>query len=125
MFTDPLIFCIPEDDLMKISSSKRASERYAYLFDGCIFLTKPNRRMNSVVGGGRGEQMERRLKESFFLTRVEIHDKEDAEDWKNLFEIAPRDQPPILLSAPSFETKRNWMSILVMLTTKRYPFILL
>lgn len=137
---------IAEGDLIKISSGRRASsERYAFLFDGCIFLCKPNVRsrvggaaslvMNMPGGGGHhrdkdGERHDLRLKEAFYLSRVEVHDRADDsavsggsnnnEDWpRHLFEIHPRDQPPILLSAPTPEEKRNWMANLVMLTTKR------
>jgi son of sevenless-like protein len=129
-----------EGEIHKISSGKRSSDRYAYLFDGCMFLCKPNVRRTSVVTGG--PQHDYRLKESFYLTRVEVRDKEDTDgmneeiffimyiyyinyaititEWKNLFEIVPRDQAPIILSTRTYDEKRNWMAILVMLTTKRF-----
>ncbi|OXA42794.1 Protein son of sevenless [Folsomia candida] len=110
-------FC--EGELLKISSGRRASERYAFLFDGCIFLCKPNPRSRAtMVTGGGGGHFDLRLKEAFYLSRVEVHDKEDGDEWKNLFEVAPRDQQPILLSCRTHDEKRNWMAILVMLTTK-------
>lgn len=40
-------------------------------------------------------------------------------EWKNLFEIVPRQHPPVILAARSYEEKSNWMGALVMLTTKR------
>lgn len=73
-----------------------------------------------MVTGGGGGHFDLRLKEAFYLSRVEVHDKEDGDEWKNLFEVAPRDQQPILLSCRTHDEKRNWMAILVMLTTKRY-----
>jgi len=41
-------------------------------------------------------------------------------EWKNIFEIIPRSQPPVTLAARSYEEKSNWMGALVMLTTKRF-----
>jgi len=72
-----LSISIVEGELQKNNSGKKASERYGYLFDGFMFLCKPNYRRTSVVSAG--SQHEYRLKESFYLTKVEVRDKEDTE----------------------------------------------
>ncbi|ODM97917.1 Protein son of sevenless [Orchesella cincta] len=105
-----------EDNFQKLGSGRKPSERHAYLFDAFICLCKPNYRRTSVVTGGT--QFDYRLKEYFHLTKVEVRDKEDTEEWKNMFEIIPRSQPPVILAARSYEEKSNWMGALVMLTTK-------
>lgn len=47
-------------------------------------------------------------------------------EWKNCFEILPRNQPAVILSARSYEEKCSWMAVLVMLTTKRWvAFVLM
>ncbi|UYV82945.1 SOS1 [Cordylochernes scorpioides] len=97
------------------SGNRRHSERIAYLFDGLLLLCKPNKR-SSVVG----PSAEYRLKEKFFLRKIDIIDREDTEEIKNSFEIAPRNQPHIHLFAKSSEEKNRWMANLIMLSTKRY-----
>lgn len=133
---------ICEDNFMKLSSGRKPSERHAYLFDAFICLCKPNYRRTSVVTGGI--QFDYRLKEYYYLTKVEVRDKEDTDgtdfssccshyfdsdwplsnyvpnlEWKNQFEIIPRHHQPVVLAARSYEEKSNWMGALVMLTTKR------
>jgi len=49
---------------------------------------------------------------------VEILDREDTEELKNAFEVAPRQQPHCVLFTRSVEEKMNWMAALVMLNTK-------
>ncbi|CAL8111020.1 unnamed protein product [Orchesella dallaii] len=105
-----------EDNFQKLGSGRKPSERHAYLFDAFICLCKPNYRRTSVVTGGT--QFDYRLKEYYYLTKVEVRDKEDTEEWKNMFEVIPRSQPPVILAARSYEEKSNWMGALVMLTTK-------
>ncbi|XP_050522648.1 protein son of sevenless-like [Daktulosphaira vitifoliae] len=112
---------IREGVLIKVSSGgKRCSERKAILFDGVLILCKSNNRRTSVSVSSQlvGSMSEFKLKEKFFIRKVEIIDREDTEDTKHSFEIAPRLQPPIILVASSFQDKANWMADLVMLNTK-------
>ncbi|XP_050424603.1 protein son of sevenless-like [Adelges cooleyi] len=112
---------IREGVLVKISSGgKRCSERKAILFDGVLILCKSNNRRTSVSVSSQlvGGMSEFKLKEKFFIRKVEIVDKEDTDDIKNFFEIAPRLQPSVILVANTFQEKANWMADLVMLNTK-------
>ncbi|XP_065584267.1 protein son of sevenless-like, partial [Artemia franciscana] len=105
---------ICEGTIGKLGSGKRLTERYVFLFDGLIILCKHNIRRTSVTG----PQGEYRLKEKFFIRKVEIVDREDTEELRNAFEIAPRNQPSVVLFARCQEEKNNWMAALVMLNTK-------
>lgn len=121
---------IREDTLGKMASNgRRLTERKALLFDGLLVLCKPSssKRVSVTVaagivavgvGGHPTHQGELRLKERFFIRKVDIIDREDTEELKNAFEIAPRDHPNVILVAKSVEDKNNWMADLVMLNTK-------
>lgn len=112
---------IREGTLIKVSSGgKRCSERKAILFDGVLLLCKSNNKRTSVSVSSQlvGGLSEFKLKEKLFIRKVEIVDREDTEETKHFFEIAPRLQPPIILVASSFQDKANWMADLVMLNTK-------
>ncbi|XP_067213799.1 protein son of sevenless isoform X2 [Linepithema humile] len=121
---------IREDMLGKVASNgRRLTERKALLFDGLLVLCKPSgsKRVSvtvaaNIVAVGVGahpvHQGELRLKERFFIRKVDIIDREDTEELKNAFEIAPRDHPNVILVAKSVEDKNNWMADLVMLNTK-------
>ncbi|XP_071441522.1 protein son of sevenless-like [Hetaerina americana] len=105
---------IREDILGKVGSGKRLTERRVFLFDGLMLLCKPNGRRSSVTG----PVPEYRLKERFFVRKVEIVDRDDTDELKNAFEIVPKVQPNVILVAKSAEEKKNWMADLVMLNTK-------
>lgn len=96
------------------SGGRRLTERHVFLFDGLVILCKPNSKRSSVTGLAG----EFRLKERYLLRKIEVIDKEDGEELKNQFEIAPRDQPHIVLFAKTPEEKCNWMANLIMLTTR-------
>lgn len=75
---------ICEDNFQKLSGSgRKPSERHAYLFDAFICLCKPNYRRTSVVTGGT--QFDYRLKEYYYLTKVEVRDKEDTDGEHEFF----------------------------------------
>ena len=82
--------CI-EDMLWKVSNGRRLTERRALLFDGLLVLCKPSggKRVSVTVAavgvvGHPPHQGELRLKERFFIRKVDIIDKEDTEGkfWK-------------------------------------------
>ncbi|XP_014673942.1 PREDICTED: son of sevenless homolog 1-like [Priapulus caudatus] len=96
------------------TGSRRNTERYVFLFDGLIILCKQNLRRSSVTG----PVGEFRLKEKFYIRKIEIADRDDTEDLKYAFELVPRDQPRIVLYCRSQDEKNNWMAALVMLSTR-------
>lgn len=99
-----------------MSSGKRLTERRVFLFDGLLILCKPNTRRQSSVHQNHAEC---RLKERFFIRKVEIIDHQDTDELKNAFEIAPRHmQPSVILCAKTAEDKNSWMADLVMLNTR-------
>ncbi|KAF5284129.1 hypothetical protein FQR65_LT00129 [Abscondita terminalis] len=106
---------IREDILMKVSSGKRLTERRVFLFDGLMILCKPNSRRQSSV---HQTHPECRIKERFFIRKVEIVDHADTEEMKNAFEISPRIQPAVTLCTKNSEEKNTWMADLVMLNTR-------
>ncbi|GFS46474.1 son of sevenless homolog 2 [Trichonephila inaurata madagascariensis] len=96
------------------SGGRRLTERQVFLFDGLMILCKPNNKRSSVTG----PVAEYRLKEKYYLRKIEIIDREDTDELKNAFEIAPRDQLHIILFAKTPEEKSNWMANLIMLNTR-------
>lgn len=106
---------VREGVLFKVSSGKRLTERRVFLFDGLMVLCKLNSRRQSSVHQNHSEY---RLKEKFFIRKVEIVDCQDTEELKHAFEISPRQMQPVVLSAKSCEEKNSWMADLVMLNTR-------
>lgn len=106
---------IKEDTLMKWGSGRRNTERKVFLFDGLLVLCKANTRKQAVSGAANYDF---RLKERFFMRKVEIIDRQDTEELKNAFEIAPRELHSVVLIAKNAQHKNEWMADLVMLNTK-------
>ncbi|XP_025833120.1 protein son of sevenless-like [Agrilus planipennis] len=80
-----------------------------------MILCKPNSRRQSSVHLSHPEC---RIKERFFIRKVEIIDHSDTDELKNSFEISPRIQPAVTLCAKNAEDKNSWMADLVMLNTR-------
>lgn len=113
---------IREDTLSKLGPGRRVAERRAYLFDGLLMLCKPQSSLVSasgVAGVGSctgGPQL--KLKERLYVRKLDVVDKPDTDDNKNLVELVPRCGPSVVLMCGSPAEKRNWMCDLVMLNTK-------
>ncbi|EDV58635.1 protein son of sevenless [Drosophila erecta] len=108
---------IREDSLSKLGSGKRIwSERKVFLFDGLMVLCKANTKKQTPSAGATAYDY--RLKEKYFMRRVDINDRPDSDDLKNSFELAPRMQPPIVLTAKNAQHKHDWMADLLMVITK-------
>lgn len=75
---------IREDTLSKLSSGKRITERKVYLFDGLLVLCKRRQIVTAA-------NFDFRLKERFFMRKVDIIDRADTDELKNAFEISPRE----------------------------------
>ncbi|XP_072948461.1 protein son of sevenless [Epargyreus clarus] len=113
---------IREDTLSKIGPGRRIAERRAYLFDGLLLLCKPITSLvavnaASLTAGSSGVQ-QLKLKEKLHIRKLELVDRPDTEEGRNLMELCPRVGAPVLLAAASCAEKRNWMCDLVMLNTK-------
>lgn len=106
---------IREDTLMKLVSGKRNTERKVFLFDGLLVLCKANTRKQTVSGA---TNYDFRLKERFFMRKVDIIDRPNTDELKNIFEIAPREPHSVVLIAKNEQHKNEWMADLVMLNTK-------
>ncbi|GAB6020519.1 hypothetical protein CHUAL_003203 [Chamberlinius hualienensis] len=105
---------IQEGILGKVSSAKRTTERCVFLFDGLLILCKQNNRRTSVTG----PVGEYRLKEKYYIRKIDIVDREDTDELKNFFEIVPRDQPRAIFYCKNVDEKNNWMESLIMLTSR-------
>lgn len=105
---------IREDSLMKLVSGKRNTERKVFLFDGLLVLCKPNSRKVTVSGAC----FDYKLKEKFYMRKVDIIDRPDTDELKHTFEIAPRELHSVVLIARNAQHKNEWMADLVMLNTK-------
>lgn len=107
---------IREDTLMKLVGGKRNTERKVFLFDGLLVLCKANTKKQTVSGVTNNYDF--RMKERFFMRKVDIIDRIDSDELKNAFEIAPRELHPVVLIARNSQHKNEWMADLVMLNTK-------
>lgn len=72
------IFLLIEDTLAKLGSGRRFTERKVFLFDGLLVLCKSNTKRQSVSVVNTSN-CEYRLKERFFMRKVEIIDRPDTE----------------------------------------------
>lgn len=107
---------IREDTIMKLVSGKRNTERKVFLFDGLLVLCKANTKKQTVSGATNNYDF--RMKERFFMRKVDIIDRVDSDELKNAFEIAPREPHSVVLFAKNAQQKNEWMADLVMLNTK-------
>lgn len=64
---------------MKVNAGRRLTERRVFLFDGLLILCKPSQRRQSSVHQNHPEC---KLKERFFIRKVEIIDLPDTEGKK-------------------------------------------
>ncbi|XP_050407020.1 son of sevenless homolog 1 [Patella vulgata] len=103
---------IMDGELIK-HTGRRPSDRHVFLFDNLIVLCKHNRR-SSVTGS----ISEYKLKEKYYVRKVEIKDREDTDDLKHVIELHPRDHPGVILTAKNAEDKANWMAALISLQTR-------
>lgn len=87
-----------------------------FLFDGLMVLCKANTKKQTPSAGATAYDF--RLKEKFFMRRVEINDRADTEELKHSFELITRMHPAIVLSAKSAQHKSDWMADLIMVNTK-------
>ncbi|EDW03211.1 GH11116 [Drosophila grimshawi] len=108
---------IREDSLSKLGSGKRIwSERKVFLFDGLMVLCKANTKKQTPSAGATAYDY--RLKEKFFMRRVEINDRADTDELKHSFELITRIHSVIVLSAENAQHKSDWMADLIMVNTK-------
>ncbi|ESO85451.1 hypothetical protein LOTGIDRAFT_210797 [Lottia gigantea] len=103
---------IMEGELTK-HTGRRPSDRHVFLFDNLIILCKQTRR-SSITGSSA----EYKLKERYFIRKIEIRDRDDFDDLRHVIELHPRDHPVLYLTAKSIEDKANWMAALVSLQTR-------
>jgi son of sevenless-like protein len=108
---------IKEDTLMKLVSGRRNTERKVFLFDGLLVLCKANTNRKQTVSGATSNY-DFRMKERFYMRKVDIIDRFDSEEVKNSFEIAPREPHSVVLIAKNSQHKNEWMADLIMLNTK-------
>ncbi|PFX16973.1 Son of sevenless-like 1 [Stylophora pistillata] len=97
-----------EGTLGKIHPNKRDTERYCFLLDGLLICCKQNTRHALT-----GPSPEYRLKEKYYIRKIEINNLDDTEDVKNAFEIVDRDQPKAVFTCKTEEDKNEWMSVLM------------
>ncbi|XP_029189589.2 son of sevenless homolog 1-like [Acropora millepora] len=94
-----------EGTLGKVHLNKRGTERYVFLLDGLLICCKQNTRHSLT-----GPTPEYRLKEKYYLRKIEINDLDDTEDVKNAFEIVDREQAKAIFTCKTEEDKNEWMA---------------
>ncbi|XP_066481412.1 son of sevenless homolog 1 isoform X2 [Tiliqua scincoides] len=87
-------------------------ERHIFLFDGLMICCKSNHGQPRLPGASNAEY---RLKEKFFMRKVQINDKDDTNEYKHAFEIILKDENSVVFAAKSAEEKNNWMAALISL----------
>ncbi|XP_030627559.1 son of sevenless homolog 1 isoform X2 [Chanos chanos] len=88
-------------------------ERHIFLFDGLMICCKSNHGQPRLPGASAAEY---RLKEKFFMRKVQINDKDDKEgEYRHAFEIILKDGNSVVFAAKSAEEKNNWMAALISL----------
>ncbi|KAL5007967.1 hypothetical protein ScPMuIL_013548 [Solemya velum] len=94
----------------------KPTERHAFLFDSMIILCKQNLRRSSVTA----PTGEFKLKEKYYIRKLEIKDRDDCEEFKHGFEIQTKVHPhsSVILVCKSQEEKSNWMAALISLQTR-------
>lgn len=89
-------------------------ERHIFLFDGLMICCKLNHGPPRLPGAS--STAEYRLKEKFFMRKVQINDKDDKEgEYRHAFEIILKDGNSVVFAAKSAEEKNNWMAALISL----------
>ncbi|XP_077427478.1 son of sevenless homolog 1 isoform X1 [Vanacampus margaritifer] len=89
-------------------------ERHIFLFDGLMICCKSNHGPPRLPG--QGSAAEYRLKEKFFMRKVQINDKDDKDgEYRHAFEIILRDGNSVVFAAKSAQEKNGWMAALVSL----------
>nr|XP_057934942.1 son of sevenless homolog 1-like isoform X2 [Doryrhamphus excisus] len=89
-------------------------ERHIFLFDGLMICCKTNHCPPRLPGAGSAAEY--RLKEKFFMRKVQINDKDDKEgEYRHAFEIILKDGNSVVFAAKSAEEKNGWMAALVSL----------
>ncbi|XP_048103346.1 son of sevenless homolog 1-like isoform X3 [Alosa alosa] len=88
-------------------------ERHIFLFDGLMICCKSNHGQPRLPGASTAEY---RLKEKFFMRKVQINDKDDKEgEYRHAFEIILKDGNSVVFAAKSAEEKNGWMAALISL----------
>uniref|UniRef100_A0A8C1E0T1 Son of sevenless homolog 1 (Drosophila) n=1 Tax=Cyprinus carpio carpio TaxID=630221 RepID=A0A8C1E0T1_CYPCA len=88
-------------------------ERHIFLFDGLMICCKSNHGQPRLPGASAAEY---RLKEKFFMRKVQINDKDDKEgEYRHAFEIILKDGNSVVFAAKSAEEKNGWMAALISL----------
>lgn len=89
-------------------------ERHIFLFDGLMICCKANHGPARLPGAGSAAEY--RLKEKFFMRKIQINDKDDKEgEYRNAFELILKDGNAVVFQAKSAEEKSGWMSALISL----------